>query len=427
MTRKAKYADVKELGRGGMSTVREVVDQTLLRSVAMKVLDGQATLDEDVAQRFVEEAQITGQLEHPSIIPVYELGTDDEGERFLCMKLVRGQTLEEEIEQAGECRLEPDQLARFLQIFIKVCDAIAFAHSRDVIHRDLKPSNVMVGDFGQVYVMDWGIARKTAPKNEVGEGGSKSVRVSRPPDQEIDEQGALIGTPNFMAPEQVHHDPRKVDSRTDVFALGALLYAIITGSAPYTGPTVRAIAVKALVCDFPIPSVLVGDRVPMELELILLRAMAEDPADRYQTVASLQRDVERFLRGTWHLPTRTFRPGDVIVAEGDQGDEAYIIVEGRCRVLKKAGNDVALLRELRAGDVFGETAVLSEKPRTASVEAIDDVMVMVVTRESMGAALGLNAWVGPFIRALAERFREVDGRLRELESRLSSGRRDETV
>jgi serine/threonine-protein kinase len=109
----------------------------------------------------------------------------------------------------------------------------------------------------------------------------------------------------------------------------------------------------------------------------------------------------------------------MIVTEGDRGDEAFIIVEGKCRVLKQAGDEPALLRELRAGDVFGETAVLSEKPRTASVEAMTDVTVMVVTRESMTAALGLNAWVGPFIKALADRFREVDGRLRELESTIS--------
>jgi len=260
----------------------------------------------------------------------------------------------------------------------------------------------MTGDFGQVYVMDWGIARHLESANKP-EGPSESS------------QEGFIGTPSYMAPEQLGRGIG-MDHRTDVFLLGGLLYAIITGCPPYQGGNVWEVTDKAYRCDFPPPSAIAGERVPLELEKIVMRAMAEDPADRYPTVERLQQDVDRFLRGNWHLPMRTYSPGSDIVSEDEQGDEAFIIVEGRCRVLTGSGDDVVVLRELRAGDVFGETAVISEKPRTATIRALDEVTVMVVTSDLLSSALGLNSWIGPFVKALAERFREVDARLRALES-----------
>jgi serine/threonine-protein kinase len=149
--------------------------------------------------------------------------------------------------------------------------------------------------------------------------------------------------------------------------------------------------------------------------------MAPDPADRYPTVSDLQRDLERFLRGAWHLPTRTFPAGAAIVTENEEADAAYLLVEGRCTVRKQAGGEEVELRRLGPGDVFGETAIFSSAPRTATVQALDDVTVMVVDRESLTTGLGLDSWRGRFVRALADRFREVDDRLRRLEAASREG------
>jgi len=149
--------------------------------------------------------------------------------------------------------------------------------------------------------------------------------------------------------------------------------------------------------------------------------MAPDPADRYPTVSDLRRDLERFLRGAWHLPTRTFPAGADVVTEGEEGDAAYLLVDGRCTVHKRAAGDEVELRRLGPGDVFGETAIFSAAPRTATVRALDDVTVTVVDRESLATGVGLDSWGGRFVRALADRFREVDDRLRRLEAASREG------
>ena len=156
------------IGRGGTSIVIRAFDTSIQRDVAVKVLAPEAEDGGVEIERFAEEARIAGQLEHPNILPVYEFGLDQRGKRFLCMRLVEGKTLEQALDLAGESRLAPNRLAEFLQIFVKVCDAVSFAHSRGVIHRDLKPTNIMISDFGQVYVLDWGIARLLPPDLERG-------------------------------------------------------------------------------------------------------------------------------------------------------------------------------------------------------------------------------------------------------------------
>jgi CRP-like cAMP-binding protein len=409
-----RFAQRDLLGTGGMGWVVRAFDKHLQREVAIKVLspDGPAR-DIDI-ERFTEEARITGQLEHPNIVPVYEFGCDARGSRFLCMKLVQGETLDELLAGMGDSRLTTPHLADLLQIFTKVCDAVSFAHSRGVIHRDLKPSNVMVSDFGQVYVLDWGVARAStrgpgsAPE---GSGGVPSSQGAPEPDP----PGALIGTPSYMAPEQLRGSHDEVDERTDVFALGATLYQTLCGQPPRIScpPMLQ----RDLNVKIPAPQSLVpGVTVPAELSRIALKAMAHDPAERYATVEELKSEVESFQRGSWHLPRRSFAAGELIVREGDEGESAYIIVEGGCLAFRTDGENEVALRHMQHGDVFGETAIFAKKPRSASVRAITDVVVLEVTSDVLSSSLGLRSWMGIFVKALADRFREVDERLRKIES-----------
>jgi serine/threonine-protein kinase len=405
-----RFIEREVIGGGGMGSVIRAYDKELGRDVAIKVMSPEFAASGPEAMRFIEEAHITGQLEHPYIVPVYEFGTDQHGARFLAMRLVQGKTLEETINAAGAQRLSPERLGDLLQILVKICDAVSFAHSRGVIHRDLKPSNVMISDFGQVYVMDWGVAR-SAPKS------SEPRSSEREEPQSSDPPGALIGTPSYMAPEQLRGENDQVDERTDVFALGATLYQMLTGQPPRLPHSVHAVVRNRMPVPIPPPEEIVKDGiVPAELSRIAQKAMSADAADRYASVNSFRSDVERFLRGAWHLPRVRFAPGAVIVSEGEPGETAYIITEGQCHAYRDEDGVETVLRTMGPGDVFGETAVLSRKPRTASVKAVTEVELMVVTSELLASALGLNQWMGAFVRALADRFRDVDERLHQAEN-----------
>ncbi|HKQ68108.1 MAG TPA: protein kinase [Polyangiaceae bacterium] len=411
----ARFVERALLGVGGMNRVVRAFDRDLRRDVAIKVLlPGSSSIGDEV-DRFTTEARITGQLEHPYVIPVYEFGRDDRRGRFLAMRLVQGRTLEETLEQAGIARLETDRLADLLQVFLKVCEAMAFAHSKGIIHRDLKPSNVMISDFGQVYVLDWGIARRVLPAPDSMGNRPSEDDMEMEPETDPDPPG-LVGTPAYMAPEQLWGLHDELGERADVFALGAILYQILTGRPPRLPESVRLLLMGQSPSDIPRPEEIVrGAAVPAELSRIALKAMSHDPKDRHASVTELRAEVDRFLRGSWHLPRVRFPAGTIIMTEGEAGESAYIIVEGRCVAFKQDGGTEIALREMGPGEVFGETAVLSQKPRSASVRAATDVLAMVVTGEILSNALGLNDWMGTFVRALANRFRDVDERLRLLE------------
>ena len=418
-----RYHDKGQIGRGGMGSIRRVIDLNLLRESAVKVLSPRLGLKESRVNRFQREARITGQLEHPNIVPIYELSVDGRGNHFINMRLVEGETLEEIVERLGDSRLHAEHLAQTLQILLKVCDALAYAHSRGVIHRDIKPSNIMVGDFGQVYLMDWGVAHLLPRSADARASRIRHVEVDPDGTTQVNEPyGCVIGTPRYMPPEQVQGQHDKIDVRSDIFALGATLFHVLTGHAPYTARSYVHLLLQAQDVDFTPPREEFGERVPAELERIALKAMAASPDARYASVLGLKRDLERFLGGAWHLPTRHFAAGELIVREGDEAGEAYVIVDGECVAFDDSGPRRVELRRMGPGDVFGETAIFGHSRRTASVEALSGLEVMVVTREILSSGLGLSSWMGRFVTALAERFSEADQKLRRLEQeRLEPG------
>jgi serine/threonine protein kinase len=407
-----KFEQLGMLGIGGSSIVVRALDKQLLREVAVKVLSSDSVEGSPDIERFIEEARITGQLEHPNIVPIYEIGVRPGGGRFLCLRLLDGQTLEETLNRLGDARLEAVNLSTLLAAFVKVCEAIAFAHSRGVIHRDLKPLNIMLSDFGQVYVLDWGIARRLAGQPE----RQPAVRLwpEETGHRGNDTPGALIGTPSYMAPEQLRGMQEAIDERTDVFALGATLYQILAGVPPMSPENIRLVWMRRP--PLPVePPDRISPRVPAELSRIAMRALEFEPASRYGSVLELKRDLEQFQLGTWHLPRKSFPAGAAILTEGDAGNAAYVIEQGQCAAFRREDETEVVLRVMGPGEVFGETAVFSDKPRTASVKAVTDVVVLVVTSEILAKAVGLNSWMGAFVKALADRFREADERLRVLE------------
>jgi serine/threonine-protein kinase len=297
---------------------------------------------------------------------------------------------------------------------LKVCDAISYAHSKGVLHRDLKPDNIMVGTYGQVYLMDWGIAYVKDGDNQASlDMELPYLKKRKKYNIREEKEGNVFGTPCYMSPEQAQGDINAIDERSDIFSLGAILYEILTGEFPIAGDTLRDMLVNAREYNVQPPDERVDFPLPVGLVRITMKAMSKDPADRYQTVEELRDELENFLEGSERFPGRKYHAGKLIVGEGDHGDEAFIIKAGECRVFKTIDGEKVEIRILGPGEVFGETAILTDNPRTASVEAVTDVTVAVINRVYFEEELDAGTWLGPFIKALAYRFLEADQKLNQ--------------
>ncbi len=332
----------KRIAKGGMGAILEGEDCKLGRIIAVKVmLDANAS--DDQARRFVQEAAVLGKLAHPNIVPVYDLGRDSEGALYYTMKLVKGRTLQDildDLRKEKKEALEQYTLDRLLTIFRKVCDALAFAHASNIIHRDLKPENVMVGEFGEVLVMDWGIAKLLGSSNDEGRMANDETNPAHSsfdiPHSSFSApsgtasltatmDGAVMGTPNYMSPEQAMGKVNELDERSDIFSLGGILYAIITLRPPVEGKDVWEVLEKVQAANINAPTVfgasttgkgkpkskgdvleakkitplphIPGARVPGALSAVAMKALTLDKTRRYQTVAALSADIEKFQGG----------------------------------------------------------------------------------------------------------------------------------
>ncbi|MGB8169573.1 MAG: protein kinase [Chthoniobacteraceae bacterium] len=333
-----KYKVITTINRGGMGVILQARDLRIRRTVAMKVMKTSSQFSRENVLRFIDEAQLTGQLEHPNIVPVYELGIDEQGETFYSMKFVKGITLDDVIRgirNGNQRMIDKYPLGTLLTIFQKVCDGVAYAHSKGVVHRDLKPENIMIGAFGEVLVMDWGLAknitggRRDAPRPEQEEAAVPSSR-------KIDDlrgfetmNGLIVGTPPYISPEQARGELEKVDGRSDIWVLGAILYTMLTLRPPVEGDSVNEVVEKIVNSRIAPPSSFntpvksarrsskpstpdeptevpeeavvfshcPGRRIPDGLSAVVMKALAVDVAERYQKVEDLQADVAAFQGG----------------------------------------------------------------------------------------------------------------------------------
>jgi len=324
-TKKHKYKVGKIIGRGGMGAVLEAVDSNIRRLVAMKIMFDGKKHSKSKSMRFIEEAQITGQLQHPNIIPVYELGLDKNQNIFYTMKYLHGKTLGEiinKIADGDEKIIEQYPLNSLLNIFLKVCDAIAYAHGKNVVHRDLKPDNIMVGEYGEVQVIDWGLAKvitnsdKSETKNSEAPIAIKSIRYD-----EVDViqtmHGEVMGTPAFMSPEQALGNTHTHSKCSDIYALGAILYNILTLVPPIQGGSseqmlkmVRAGNIThplslnninkkggEVATNITTPFHCPNHKIPESLAAVVMKALSLKVNKRYQSVNELQKEVEAYQQG----------------------------------------------------------------------------------------------------------------------------------
>jgi tetratricopeptide (TPR) repeat protein len=301
-----------EHGRGGFGLVWRADDENLGREVALKQLSEELATHTSYRQRFLAEARIAARLQHPGIVPVYELSAAEVEHPYYTMKLVRGETLSEAIRAFHEAQ-PPGERAlanqRLLAAFLAVARAMAYSHSRGIIHRDLKPDNIVLGDYGETVILDWGLAKVRDSQLPAPAAAPVPGYESAP--AMVTQPGTVMGTPAYMSPEQAAGRIEEVDERSDVYALGAILYQLLTGAPPYQGSSSGEI-LEQVVSRAPAPPRSVDPRIPRPLEAICLRAMARDREHRYAEVALLVRDLEHYLadepmvtyRGTWEERAR---------------------------------------------------------------------------------------------------------------------------
>ena len=288
-----RYRFVEVLGVGGMGEVRLYHDRSIGREVAMKVI--RASLSSSPRRwRFIREARVQGQLEHPSVVPLYDLGFDPEGNLYFTMKRVRGQSLSEvirELRAADPSAIRRWTPRRLVAVFSRVCEAVSYIHSRGVIHRDLKPSNVMLGHFGETYVLDWGIAKVTSI---MGDDAARAVIDAT--DANTTGKGSVMGSPGYMAPEQLRGEVGVVDARSDIYSLGSILFEILTWERLHPQDALQARLLSVLQTDGAWPSQRATKRaIPRALDEICAKATRVDPVHRFESVDALNDAIDAYL------------------------------------------------------------------------------------------------------------------------------------
>ena len=385
----ARYREEGLLGRGGMGDVRLVEDRSIGREIAVKTIAAMLSDDPAMRERFLREVRIQGQLEHPSIVPVYDLGIDDTGNEYFTMRRISGRTLAMVL--AALARGEQAVVAAFprnalLGVFRQICLAVAYAHSRGVVHRDLKPANVMIGEFGEVYVLDWGLAR--VEHETIG-----------------DELDDMLGTPGYMAPEQIS-DASSVDARADVYSLGAILFEVLALEPWHARTAEVAIASTTMEqCARPAQRAPMRD-IPPELDDLCAHATARELDQRLPTARALADAVERYLEGDRDVERRRAQARDhanaarIARARVVEAGSAADAVGARREALREAGRAVALDPEGSEGMRVALELML-EPPAEMPADLAKELDRAQSERIRAGIPLGLAVFVMFLVLAFA--------------------------
>ncbi len=284
-----RYAFFSTIAKGGKSLIKSCKDLHLSRWVCYKTLRPEFLDDEIEQKRLLREARVSAMLQHPNTVPTYELGRDNKGNLYFTMKLVHGYTLREILDYR-----ERYDLTQLVDVIVQIGHALEYAHTHGVAHRDIKPENILVGPYGEVLLLDWGLAKVWGPEGEAAEDLEDTGDESPGGDLSITARGKLQGTISYMSPEQINKDP-DIDQRTDIYSLGSVLYEVLCGRTPAVGETMDEIVRSTLDDVPPEPSKIVSQRIPALLESACMKALAKDPDGRFADMG----EMVRLLQEDW--------------------------------------------------------------------------------------------------------------------------------
>jgi formylglycine-generating enzyme required for sulfatase activity/tRNA A-37 threonylcarbamoyl transferase component Bud32 len=386
-----RYLFLNSLGQGSEGRVIAVNDRLIGRTVALKTLL-QNNSDEQTKKRFLNEAQLTAKLEHPSIVPVYDLGALPDESPFYTMRVVKRLSLKEILE--NEELRSSWSLARLCGVFVQVCRAMSYAHSKGVVHRDLKPANILLGDYGEVYVADWGIAKvlDDAPtESELSQGSDTATRVEN-------EEGLIIGSPGYMSPEQARSEWSSLDQRSDIFSLGAILYELLTRQRPFQGKTNRAVLLATLGQDPAPPRTLVPN-CPLSLEDLCLKMLSKDRADRPSSAAKVADEVEAFLEGAKERERRRQEAERLVKEAAGPASDYVELGRERDRLLRDARG---LLRDVKPFDPVEKKRPAWSLQQQARVAEAEQARALASAIELYNRALGIDPQCSEAKKGLAQ-------------------------
>lgn len=401
LTIESRYGAVHFLDRGGLGIVCVGHDDRLHRDVALKFIDDHHSGIPECLQQFLVEAEVTGRLEHPGVVPVYGMGRTSTGRPFYAMRFIRGETLDAAIERyhnaAADTESKPLVRHQLLSRFTSVCNTIAYAHNRGIVHRDIKPANIMLGRYGETLVVDWGLALPVGRDDKARASGERTL-MPQAAKRGGQSSSATAGTPSYMSPEQASGN-ESVGMASDVYSLGATLYKLLTGQAPYLGKTVHEILLAVPHGEFLRPRAIRAD-VPMALEAVCLKAMALKPEDRYASPLALSKDIEHWLAdepvsvqrelfvargGRWFRRHRAAALTGVlallaisaILALANLRSTQHAKIEHNARVTAEQAQDRSLIlaSQFAARTVAG---VVEAIDRTVEIEALDPELKMML-------------------------------------------------
>ncbi len=414
----SKYQIIGKLASGGMGDVYRVYDKDIKRQCVLKVILPELKDDESIIKRFIHEAWISGLLEHPNIIPLHDLGFIPGHGIYFTLTFVHGESLYDVIDNLidkYDDYLEKYDLYTLIGIVRKVCDAVSYAHSKNILHRDIKPENIMIGKFGEVVLMDWGISKVVEDlEEETSEGCIEYINLEKLVDLMKTQDGIIKGTPAYMSPEQASGSPETIDQQSDVFLLGATLYHMFTYQTPYSSSNIRQVIRSARDCNYILPEDL-GFRnknLSKELCRIINKAMARQKKHRYQTAQELADDLDDLIRGKMEYNTLVFKEGEYLAKEGDWGADSYVLLSGKVQVQRQLGEQKIVLDTIGAGDIVGEMALINDEPRTLDAIAMEETEVLVLNKETFRHNLKkLPPWMENTVISLANRLKVTSTKL----------------
>lgn len=405
-----RYLRLGPLGEGSWAEVHRALDLTLRRVVALKELQQAAAVRSPLAlPSFEREVRVVSYLDHPGIVPLFDRLRAEGAPPGYSMRVVDGVTLDEHLRfdhQTYTC--EPLSVFEAVRILERLAGTLAHAHDRGILHLDLKPANLMIGRYGEVFLLDWGNSRlyDAAPyRAYLGEHATEEdLRIlAEEPDQR------LSGTALFMSPEQVDGRRDELRPTSDIFSAGALLYLLLIGRPPFLSRSLPETLLAIQQQELP-DLVRLRRGIPPRLAEIVARMLAKDPAERYPDFHAVIADLADYQAAGQGFELIELAPDEVLFEQGDAGDVIYSVVSGRLRVERRGDRGLRHLGDLGPGEILGELAILTDRPRSATVRAIEPSTLRVLPRARVQEEIGkLEPWMGSMVTTLARRFLKVLG------------------